>query len=126
MANTITVKKSDNTDVVFNLKSLTGSKAVFWAPALGSPTEPFQLEIELVNKDLTSTASDRAIIRTSRFRKNAQGKPVATNVSTSVVTPRDTAITDTDVADCEAITRNLVGNAAVFAAIKEGLLYLGV
>lgn len=122
MLQTISLNDSAAVATVFNLKSVAGQSVAYMAPT-SSIAEPKTLTVDVISKDLNSSASDRINVRSQIVvRDPVTGTPVAANVSIQIVLPRNTAVSDKLRKDCFSFASGYLSDTARWDSICDGVI----
>lgn len=122
MLQTLSLNDSAAVATSFVMKSVNGQSVVYMAPT-SSSTEPKTLTVDVVNKDLNSSASDRVTVRAQIvMRDTVTGVPVAANFSAQLVLPRNTVMTDKLRKDCYSFVMNYLAISGAFDSLADGII----
>lgn len=122
MLQTLSLNNSSAVVTAFALKSVKDSSVAYMAPS-SSIAAPLTLTVDVQSKDITSTASDRITVRAQLVKKDAvTGQPVAVNVSTQIVLPRNTIFTDAERKDMLSFVQNYLAMAGAWDSLCDGII----
>lgn len=122
MLQTLSLNDSTAVATVFNLKSVQGQSAIYMAPT-SSISEPKTLSVDVVSKDLNSTASDRVTVRAQVVvRDPITGSPIAANFSAQLVLPRNTTVSDKLRKDSYAFVMAYLAAAGNWDSLADGII----
>jgi hypothetical protein len=122
-AETIILSEYDNTtDVVFTKQSQNGLNTD-WIDTASAPSAPQRLSIKHDLKPMGSLASDRHTIVASRTVLDSAGKPFTVSASLSMVVPRTSSLSDTDLKDMVSFVMCYLGSTGNtnIATLADGI-----
>lgn len=121
MLQSLSINNSSAVATTFALKSVKDSSVAYMAPT-SSIASPLTLTVDVQSKDVTSTASDRITVRAQLVKRDAAGQPVAVNVSTQIVLPRNTIFTAAEQKDMLSFVQNYLNQAGAWDSLCDGII----